>query len=148
MEAPLSELFFTRRMKMLSRPDGFMLWGLLGVDFFSTSELLYPNMKIRIRLIRGSPTFYMISDNPNVSLGNYDCSLYTRCIALKDDYHEKRMEMLAYTSAEFNNMETLAKTFVIPVCVNNALRLGIAQLTLKLGIAQECNKVGCTPTMC
>ena len=33
MEAPLSELFFTRRMKMLSRPGGFMLYGKLGVDF-------------------------------------------------------------------------------------------------------------------
>ena len=42
MEAPLSEPFFTRRMKMLSRPDGFMLYGKLVVDFFSTSELLYP----------------------------------------------------------------------------------------------------------
>ena len=52
MEAPLSEPFFTRRMKMLSRPDGFMLYGKLGVDFFSTSELLYPNMKVRLRLIR------------------------------------------------------------------------------------------------
>ena len=48
MEAPLSESFFTRRMKMLSRPDGFMLYGKLGVDFFSTSELLYPNLKIRL----------------------------------------------------------------------------------------------------
>ena len=52
MEAPLSEPFFTRRMKMLSRPDGFMLYGKLGVDFFSTSELLYPTMKIMLRLIR------------------------------------------------------------------------------------------------
>ena len=52
MEAPLSEPFFTMRMKMLSRPDGFMLYGKWGVDFFSTSELLYPNMKIRLRLIR------------------------------------------------------------------------------------------------
>ena len=34
MEVPLSELFFTRRMKMLSRPDGFMLYGKLGNDFF------------------------------------------------------------------------------------------------------------------
>ena len=34
IEAPLSELFFTRRMKMLSRPDGFMLYGKMGVDFF------------------------------------------------------------------------------------------------------------------
>ena len=27
MEAPLSEPFFTRRMKRLSRPDGFKLYG-------------------------------------------------------------------------------------------------------------------------
>ena len=33
MEAPLSEPFFAGRMKMLSRPDGFMLYGKLGVDF-------------------------------------------------------------------------------------------------------------------
>ena len=52
METPLSEPSFTRRMKMPSRPDGFMLYGKLGVDFFSTSELLYPNMKFRLRLIR------------------------------------------------------------------------------------------------
>ena len=52
MEAPLSEPFFTRRTKMLSRPDGFMLYDKLGVDFFSNSEMLYPNMKTRLRLIR------------------------------------------------------------------------------------------------
>ena len=39
MEARLSEPFFTRRMKVLSRPDGFMLYGQLGVDLFSNSEL-------------------------------------------------------------------------------------------------------------
>ena len=75
MEVPLSEPFFTKRMKTLSRPDGFMLYGILGVDFFSTSELLYSNMKIRLRLIRARPNFYMISDNPNVSLGMVDFSL-------------------------------------------------------------------------
>ena len=84
---PLPDLFFTRRMKLLSRPDVFMLYGKLGIDFFSTSELLHPNMKIKLRLIRARPNFYMISDNPNVSLGIVDCSLYTRRIALKDDYH-------------------------------------------------------------
>ena len=85
MEALLSEPFFSKRWKMLSRPDGFMLYVKLGVDFFSTSELLEPNMKIRLRIIRGRPNFYMISYNPNVSLGIVDCSLYTRRIALKDD---------------------------------------------------------------
>ena len=117
MEVPLSEPFFTRRMKMLSRPDGFMLYGKLGFDFFCTSELLYPNMKVRLRLIRAKPNLYMISDNPNVSLGIVDCSLYTR-IALKDDYLKKRMDMLAYTPVEFNYLETLAKTFIIPARQN------------------------------
>ena len=93
---PLPDPFSTRRMKLLSRPDGFMLYGKLGIDFSSTSELLYPNMKIRLRLIRARPNFYVISDNPNASLGIVDCSLYTRRIALKDDYHKKRVDLLAY----------------------------------------------------
>ena len=54
---PLPDPFFTRRMKLLSRPDGFMLCGKLGIDFFSTPELLYPNMRIRLRLIKDKPSF-------------------------------------------------------------------------------------------
>ena len=124
-ELPMAEPFFTRRMKMFIRPDGFMLYGKLGIDFFSTSELLYPNMKVRIRLIRARPNFYMISDNPNVSLGIVDCSLYTRRIALKDDCHKKRMEMLAYAPVEYNYMETLAKTFIIPARQNQFIQENI-----------------------
>ena len=75
MEAPLTEPFFKKRMKMLSRPDGFMLCGKFGVEFISTSDVLCPIMKIRLRLIRGRPNFYMISDNPNVRLGTVGCSL-------------------------------------------------------------------------
>ena len=109
---PLPDPFFTRRMKLLCRPDGFMLYGKLGIEFFSTSALLYPNMKIRLRLIGARPNFYMISGNPNVSLGIVDSSLYTRRIALKDDYHKKRMDMLAYAPVEYNCLEILAKTFL------------------------------------
>ena len=75
METPLSEPFFSRSMEMLSRPDGFLLYVNLGVEFFSASELLHPNMKTRLRLIRARPNFYIISDNSNVSLGIVDCSL-------------------------------------------------------------------------
>ena len=110
---------------MLSRPDRFMLYGKLGVDFFSTSELLYPNMKVRLRLIRGRPNFYMISDTPNVSLGIVDCSPYTRRIVLKDEYHKKRMDMLAYTPVEFSYLETLAKTFIIPARQNQFIQENI-----------------------
>ena len=124
MEAPLSEPFFTRRMKMLSRPDGFM-YGKLGVDFLSASELLYPNMKIRVRLIRARPNFYMIIDNPNVSHGIVDCLLYTGRIGLKDNHHLKRMDMLAHTPVEFNYLETLAKTFIIPARQNQFIKKNI-----------------------
>ena len=126
MEAPLSEHVSTRRMKMLSRPDGFMLYGRLGVDFFSTSKLLYPNMTIRLRLIRVRPNFYMISDNPNVSFRIVDFSPYTRRIALKDDYHEKRKDILTYTPVEIKYLETLAKTFVIPPRQNQFIQENIS----------------------
>ena len=122
---PLPDPFFTKRMKLLSRPDGFMLYGKLGTDFFSTSELLYPNMKNRLQLIRAMPNFYIISDNPNVSLGIADCSLYTHRIAVKDDYHKKRMDMLAYAPVEYNYLETLAKTFIIPARQNQFIHENI-----------------------
>ena len=122
---PLPDPFFTRRMKLLSRPGGFMLYDFLGIDFFSTSELLYPNMTIRLRLIRARPSFYMISDNPNVSRGIVDCSHYTRRIALKDGYHKKRMDMLAYAPVENNYLETLAKKFIIPARQNQFLQENI-----------------------
>ena len=64
---PLPDPSLTRRMKLLTRPDGLMLYGKMGIDFFSTSELLYPNMKNRWRLKRARRNFYMISDNPIVS---------------------------------------------------------------------------------
>ena len=119
---PLPDPFFTRRLKLLSRPDGFMLYGKLGINFFSTSEPLYPNMKNRLRLIRARPNFYMISDHPNVSLGIVDCSLYTRRFALKDDYHKKRMDMLAYASVEYSFLETLARTFIKPARQNQFIQ--------------------------
>ena len=71
-------LFFTRRMKLYSRPDDFRLYGKLGINFFTTSEFLYSNMKVSIRLIRARPKISLISENRNVSLGIVECSLYTR----------------------------------------------------------------------
>ena len=95
-----------------------MLYGKLGIDFFSTSELLYTNMKIRLRLITTRHIFCMITDNPNINIGIVDCSLYTSRIALKDDYHKKIMDIFAYAPVEYNYLETLAKTFIIPARQN------------------------------
>ena len=99
-----------------------MLYGILGIDFFSTSDLLHPKMKINLRLVIARPNIYMTSDSPSVSLGIVDCSFYTRCIALKDDYHEKRRDMLAYARVENKYSETLAKTFIIPARQNQFIQ--------------------------
>ena len=86
MDGLLCEPIFTSKLKMLSRPDGFMLYGKLGVDFFFSSEFLCTNMKVRLQLFKARPKFYLISDNPTLVLEMFDCSVYTRCIALKGDY--------------------------------------------------------------
>ena len=122
---PLPDPFFTRRKKLLSSPDGFMFYRNLGIDFFSTTELLYPNMKIRMRLIRARPNFYMISDNPNVSLGIVGCSLHTRRVALKDEYQKNRMDLLNYAPVEYIYPETLAQTFINPATHNQFIQENI-----------------------
>ena len=53
----LSDPIPLNRMEWLSRPDGFKLFGKLEVDFSSTFELLYPIMKVRLRLIRARLKF-------------------------------------------------------------------------------------------
>ena len=82
-------------------------------------------MKVRIRLIRARPNFYMISENPNVGLGIVDCSLYTRRVMLEEDYHKKRMPQLAYAPVEYNYMQTLAKTFIISARQNQFMQENI-----------------------
>ena len=60
----LSEPFSTRRMKKFGRPDGFMLYEKLGVEFLSTFGLLYPNIKRS----RARPDFYILATTPSLVL--------------------------------------------------------------------------------
>ena len=118
MGALLSDPFSRRKMKMLSRSDGYLLCGKLGVDVSSTSELLYPNRKNRFRLIRARTKFYKISFNFNVSLGIFECSLNTRHFALEEDCQKKRMGVFAYIPVDFNYFEIQSETFIIPARKN------------------------------
>ena len=68
MEAPLSELFFTKIMKMLTRHNGLLSYGRLRDDFFSISDLLNPEMKIRLRLIRVRPSSTRLATTPTLVL--------------------------------------------------------------------------------
>ena len=70
-------------------------------------------MKISLQPIRARRNFYITSDNPNVSLGTVDRSFFTSRIALKDKYHKKPIDMIAYTPVELNYLDTLARIFFI-----------------------------------
>ena len=98
----LAKPFSTGRMERPGKPNGFMLYGKLRVDCFSTSEMLFPNMKLKLRLTRAKTNCSIISDKPNLSLGKVDCSIFTRRIAFKDDNHKNRKDMLSIISVELN----------------------------------------------
>ena len=67
--------FFYKEMKTFGRPDAFMLHDSLVVDFFSTSEKLYPKIVVWLQLIRARANFYKVGDDLNASIGVVDCSL-------------------------------------------------------------------------
>ena len=56
----------------------------------------------------------MLSDNPNVSLKIVDCSLFTRRILLAELNHQYMQWNLEREPAQYNCMETIARTFIIP----------------------------------
>ena len=84
-------------------------------------------MKVRLCLIRTWSNFYMTSDNHDVSLGSVDCSLYTRYFALKDTYHRARKDMFAYTPVDYNFLEVVEKTIIIPSRENQFLQESVSK---------------------
>ena len=121
MEAPLSEPFFRRRMKMLSRSDDFMLYGKMGVGFCCTSGLLYPYMKIGIRLFKARPNFYLISDTPasglELLIAHFTLVVLISRLIITGNERTCLLTLLWSTTI----LETLAKTFIIPVRQNQFL---------------------------
>ena len=92
----------------------FSLYGRLAIDLFTCEKLLLPNTKVRIKLIRARPNFYMLSDNPNVSLKIVDCSLFTRRVLVAEPIHQYLQWNLEREPAHYNYIETIARTFIIP----------------------------------
>ena len=122
---PLDEHFYARRVRMINEPNGFSLYGKLGIDFFTTAGLLYPGTKVRMRMIKANPSFFMLSENPHVDLKIVNCALYTRRVVLKDEYHKKNMDMQLYSPIKYNFLETRAKTYIIPSGQNQFIQENI-----------------------
>ena len=80
----------------------------------TSKKMLHSNTKVRIKLIRARPIVYMLPDNPNVILKFDDCSLFTRRILVAEPNHQYLQWNLEREPAHYKNMETIARTFIIP----------------------------------
>ena len=67
----------------------------------------------------------MLSDNPNVSLKIVDCSLFTRRILVAEPNHQYLQWNLEREPAQYNYMETIARTFIIPSRQNQFIQENI-----------------------
>ena len=109
----IKSLFIDREEELLLK-NGTTYYGKLAIDLFQCENLLLPNTKIRLKLIRARPSFYMVSYNPHVSLKVFDCSLFTRPVVVNEVYHQTIKCQLTHQPACYNFMGTIARTFIIP----------------------------------
>ena len=105
---------FTDRAKSLGTGINFSLYGRLAIDLFTCKKLLLPNTKVRIKITRARPYFYMLSDNPNVSLKIVENSLFTRRLLVAEFNPQYLQWKLEREPAQYSYMETIARTFIIP----------------------------------
>ena len=92
---------------------------------FTCEKLLLTNTKVRIKLFRARPNFYMLSDNPKSSLKIVDCLLFTRKILIAEPNHQYLQWNLEREPAQYNYMETIARTFNIPSRQNQLIQENI-----------------------
>ena len=109
---------FTDRANSSGTGITFSFYGKFGIDLITCKKLLLPNTK----LIRAISNFKMLSDNPNVSLKIVDCSLFTRRILVAEPNHQNLKWNLEREPAQYNYMETIARTFIIPARQNQIIQ--------------------------
>ena len=76
--------------------------------------MLVTKSKVRIKLTRARSNFFMLPDNPNVSLKIVDCSFFTIRLLVAEPNHQNLQWNLEKEPAHYKYMETIARTFIIP----------------------------------
>ena len=106
-------LFSQNENNCAPRLDDVIFYVKFRVNVFSSSKLLFSNLKSTLRSIKARLHFAMSSDKPDFGLGTDDCSLYTRLRAFKDDCRKNGIALISHTPVDFNLLWTLATTFII-----------------------------------
>ena len=90
------------------------LYGKLSVDFFTTEKLLLPKTKLRLKLIRSRPNFYLLTEEKNLSINIKDVTLFTRRVTVQENMQRYIENHLLREPAMYHYLETDARTFIIP----------------------------------
>ena len=92
---------------------------------------LLPKTKVRIKL----------SENPIVCLKIVDCSLFMRRILVAEPNHQNLQWNLEREPAHYNNMETIARIFIIPSRQNQFIQENVFNKTpiRRIAVAMNTN---------
>ena len=106
--------------------DEFTFYGPLAIGLFACEPLVLPNVNLRLKLIRYSPAFYMIDTGGlNSEALILEACLFTRQVAISDNWMRSFKSRLLREPAIFCNNEELPKTFIIPAGQNQFIQENI-----------------------
>ena len=122
---------FTGKANFLGSGITFLLYGRLAIDMFTCEKKLLPKTKVRIKL----------SENPIVCLKIVDCSLFMRRILVVEPNHQNLQWNLEREPAHYNNMETIARIFIIPSRQNQFIQENVFNKTpiRRIAVAMNTN---------
>ena len=105
----------------------------------------YIKTKVRIKLIRARPNFYMLSYYSSVSLKIVHFSVFTGRVLVAEPNHQYLQWNVERETAHCTYMETIARTFIIPshqnqfiqeiVFNNDPIRKTVIAHTINLAVA-------------
>ncbi len=123
----LTDRVFTDRKDLTKKSEEVHLFGKLAVDIFNCDKLLLPNTNIRIKLIRNSPNFCLISseDTKGFRIKFIHASLHVRQLTVSESVHRSISNALSKSPARYIFPEIRPKSFIIPNGQNQFIRENI-----------------------
>ena len=106
--------------------DEFNFYGSLAIGLFACETLLFPNVNLRLKLIRSSPAFYMIDTGRlNSEAIILEACLFNRQVAISDNWMRNFKSRLLREPANFYYKEELPKMFIIHAGQNQFIQENI-----------------------
>jgi hypothetical protein len=128
----------------------YYFYGKLAVDFFNCEKLLLPKSKLRIKLIKNSPSFVFLNLGPkkeddaakDISMKFIKASIFSRQMIVSETVYASIEKALLKSPARYTFTDTDTKTFIIPSGQNIFVRENIfnTKPIRSMAVAMNTNK--------